>query len=98
MPRRKAFTLPLTPAEKQFLDRLHEIRRQALDDIGRGDYTLLEKMREDVRDIMKRKHDALSHPHTPDTKRRIGLATRARVGSQKRDHRGRCGGWRRGSS
>jgi hypothetical protein len=48
MPRRKPFTLPLTAAEQQFVERLHEIQRQALDDIGRGDYTLLEKMREDA--------------------------------------------------
>jgi hypothetical protein len=79
----------LTPAEQQVVKRLHEIQRQAMDESGRGDDTLPEKMREDVRDIMKRKHDAPSHPHTAETRRRIGLASRIRARMQRRGHRGR---------
>src|SRR2546427_11406692 len=85
MPRRKPFTLPLTPAEQQVVQRLREITREALESHMRGDDTLFEKMREDVRDIMQGKHDALSHPHTPETKRRIGLASRIRARTQRRD-------------
>src|SRR5262249_11696571 len=32
-------TLPLTPAEQQFVQRMHEVQRQALDEIARGDHT-----------------------------------------------------------
>ena len=46
-------------------------------------------VREDVRAIMKQRHDNLSHPHTPETKRRIAAASRIRAAVQKRDHRGR---------
>ncbi len=55
---------------------------------------------EDARDYMaelalqeiRRRHDALSHPHSAETKRRIGLASRARAATAARDHRGRFSG------
>lgn len=88
MPRRRPFTLPLRPAEAEFLRRLHAVEDQALADAARGDFTLVDMLREDVRDIMRRKHDALSHPHSEQTKARIAAASRARVRSQARNHRG----------
>jgi hypothetical protein len=75
MPRRKPFTLTLTKDEQRFLDELHRINRQAVDEVASGGPTpTLDKIREDVRDIMQRRHTTSHIPTRP--RRSAGSAWR----------------------
>ena len=82
--------IPLTPAEEQLVGRRREIMAQALDEIGRGDYTTINKMREDAADMIRAERERrYVHPPSQEAKRRISRAMRVIASPAKRDHRGK---------
>jgi len=94
MPRRKPFTLPLTPAEQEFVDFRKALRKRALDDFGAGDPTLLNMMRaEAVELIVRYKARRWGHRRgvklTTEQRLRIASQQKTISASKPRDSRGR---------